>query len=318
MAGGLNFCGERRSAMAIGECMVEFAICEDGRYTKGFGGDTLNTAIYLARLGVATEYVTALGTDPASDAMLADWHKECVGTTHVLRTDQAGPGLYVIETDMIGERRFLYWRGQSAARLLPQLSGFPAVAAALANAGAVYLSGVTLALYNDAGIDILFGALDAARAAGARIVFDANVRPRLFPSGTAARRRIEAMFSRADLVLGSLEDIALLLGTDTLDAADARAFLASFAVTETVLKCEDRVVEIGGGDTGVRIQGEPAPFVADTTAAGDSFAAAYLAARLAGAPPRSAAVQGHALARIVVQHRGAIIPREAMLSTIGQ
>jgi 2-dehydro-3-deoxygluconokinase len=52
--------------------------------------------------------------------------------------------------------------------------------------------------------------------------------------------------------------------------------------------------------------------VVDTTAAGDSFAAAYLAARLQGADPVEAAGAGHRLAGVVVCHPGAIIPRAAM------
>jgi 2-dehydro-3-deoxygluconokinase len=52
--------------------------------------------------------------------------------------------------------------------------------------------------------------------------------------------------------------------------------------------------------------------VIDTTAAGDSFAAAYLAARLDGAEPAAAALSGHRLAGAVVRHRGAIMPRAAM------
>jgi 2-dehydro-3-deoxygluconokinase len=55
--------------------------------------------------------------------------------------------------------------------------------------------------------------------------------------------------------------------------------------------------------------------VVDTTAAGDSFAAAYLAARLAQAEP-AAARAGHRLAGAVVRYRGAIIPRAAMPAII--
>ena len=56
----------------------------------------------------------------------------------------------------------------------------------------------------------------------------------------------------------------------------------------------------------------PVARVVDTTAAGDSFAAAYLATRLAGGGPAAAAASGHRLAGAVVSHRGAIIPRDAM------
>lgn len=297
----------------IGEGMVQFAVCEDGRYVRGFGGDTLNAAVYLARLGLAVRYVTALGTDPASDELIAAWAEEDVDTQDVLRTSRASPGLYVIETDAAGERRFLYWREHSAARLLPHLPDFDRIAGVLTRMDAIVLSGITLALYDEAGGRILLDALDAARCCGARIVFDANVRPCLWPSMATARAHYAALLPRVDLLLASVEDIALLTGDPSAaDLATARAFCAASGVAETVLKRRDLAAEVAWAGTSVTVAGCPAPHVVDTTAAGDSFAAGYLAARLAGATPGDAAACGHALAAVVVQHRGAIISREVM------
>ena len=64
----------------IGECMIELVEGGDGRLVRGFGGDSLNTAVYLARLGQCVNYVTALGDDPYSAEMLAAWAAEGVGT----------------------------------------------------------------------------------------------------------------------------------------------------------------------------------------------------------------------------------------------
>ena len=100
----------------IGECMIELREQADGRLTRGFGGDTLNTAIYLARLGVSVDYATALGDDGWSDEMLASWKAEGVGTDLVVRLPGRLPGLYVIQTDDKGERRFSYWRANAPAR----------------------------------------------------------------------------------------------------------------------------------------------------------------------------------------------------------
>ena len=61
------------SVACIGECMIELKQAGGGLYSRGFGGDTLNTAVYLARLGVAVDYITALGDDPLSDEMIAGW-----------------------------------------------------------------------------------------------------------------------------------------------------------------------------------------------------------------------------------------------------
>src|SRR6266550_4975487 len=91
---------------SIGECMIELQETPAGQLTSTYGGDTLNTAVYLARLGVTVDYVTVLGDDPWSDQMVAGWHREGVGTGLVIRAPGRLPGLYVIQTDSAGERRF--------------------------------------------------------------------------------------------------------------------------------------------------------------------------------------------------------------------
>ena len=70
---------------SIGECMIELSHAGNGWLARSWGGDTLNTAVYLARLGVAVDYVTALGDDPLSDEMLQAWQVEGVGTGLVVR-----------------------------------------------------------------------------------------------------------------------------------------------------------------------------------------------------------------------------------------
>src|SRR5881392_4089221 len=107
---------------SIGECMIELKQAAGGLLSRGYGGDTLNTAVYLARLGVAVDYVTALGDDPLSGGMLAGWRAEGVGTGLVARVPGRLPGLYLIQTDPAGERRFLYWRDRAPAR---ELFGLP-------------------------------------------------------------------------------------------------------------------------------------------------------------------------------------------------
>src|SRR6187402_490589 len=102
----------------IGECMIELKQADGGLLSRGYGGDTLNTAVYLARLGVGVDYVTALGDDSLSDEMIAGWTAEGVGTGRVLRLPGKLPGIYLIETDARGERRFFHWRENSGARRL--------------------------------------------------------------------------------------------------------------------------------------------------------------------------------------------------------
>jgi 2-dehydro-3-deoxygluconokinase len=297
---------------SIGECMIEFSARGDGLFARGFGGDTLNTALYLSRLGVDTSYVTALGDDSLSEAMLEAWRAEGIATDEVLRVAGRVPGLYMIERDARGERSFLYWRDRAPAReffdraddsTLERLSRFDWL----------YFSGISLSLYGESGRARLRELLAAARRRGGKVAFDGNYRPRGWSDAAAARSAFDDILPLVDLALPTLEDEQALFGDADGEACFAR--LRAAGIPEIVVKR-------GGLGCLVHAQGHQASCVevpplsvvqpVDTTAAGDSFNAGYLAARIGGASPVAAARAGHRLAGAVILSPGAVIPREAM------
>jgi 2-dehydro-3-deoxygluconokinase len=296
----------------IGECMIELKKAEVGLYSRGYGGDTLNTAIYLARLGAEVDYLTALGDDPISEEMLAAWAAEGVGTRQVLRLPGKLPGLYMISTDDKGERRFFHWRENSAARSLMDRPETEDMLRSLAGYDLVYLSAITLSLYDASGRGRLFAALRGAREAGVRIAFDTNFRARGWPDLGIARAAYREAFEAADIALASTEDLLPLYSGDSDDGLLAR-ILSPEAVLKLAVPAS--IVRFEGASHALEAEPVTQPVV-DTTAAGDSFAAAYIFARLAGADPLEAARAGHRLASVVVCHPGAIIPRSAMPATI--
>jgi 2-dehydro-3-deoxygluconokinase len=293
----------------IGECMVEFAQSHGGLFRRGFGGDTLNTALYLARLGVDTSYVTALGDDPLSEAMLAAWQAEGIATDHVLRLSGRVPGLYMIERDARGERSFLYWRDRAPAREFFDRVDDAALER-LAAFDWLYFSGISLSLYGDAGRSRLRELLAAARKRGGRVAFDGNYRPRGWTDRESAQRAFAAILPLIDLALPTLEDEQMLFGDADEQACLAR--LNQFGIGEIVIKRGALGCLIDAGGATVDVPPHQALQPVDTTAAGDSFNAGYLAARINGAAPREAAVAGHRLAGAVIMSPGAVIPREAM------
>ena len=135
-------------------------------FRAAFGGDTLNTAVYLARLGVEVDYITALGDDPMSEEMIAGWAAEGVGTGRVARLKGKLPGIYLIQTDEFGDRRFFHWRDNSAARSLMDLPETDDILDSLATYEVVYLSAITLSIYSAPGRAKLIGALNRARKHG--------------------------------------------------------------------------------------------------------------------------------------------------------
>lgn len=297
----------------IGECMIELKQAQGavpGLFSRGYGGDTLNTAVYLSRLGVSVDYITALGDDGLSDEMISGWAAEGVGTGQVARLPGKLPGLYMIQTDDKGERRFFHWRDSAAARSLMDLPQTPEILGSLAGYDLVYLSAITLSLYGPEGRGRLFAALDRAREKGARFAFDTNFRTRGWPDLDLARAVFQQAFASADIVLASTEDLLPLYPGMTNEA-----LLARIPGAEVVLKLSEpaSIVRLDGVPYPIKAKPVEEPVV-DTTAAGDSFAAAYVAARLVGADPIEAARAGHRLAGVVVCHPGAIIPRAEMPS----
>ena len=294
--------------ICVGEVMVELSRGNDGRYGLAFGGDTFNTAVYLARAGIPAAYATAMGDDPYSDGLMALANAEGVNGDLIRRVPGRMPGLYLIETDARGERKFYYWRDTSPARELFELSDWAAIAEALLSARLVYFSGVTLSLYSNTGIGRFLAALELARRQGVKVAFDGNFRPRGWKGDVVRTRTVFAeALKRVDIALPTFEDEAMLWGDSNPEATVER--LQAFGIGEIVVKNGSSTALVADQNGREHV---PVPEVVepvDTTAAGDSFNAAYLAARLNGENPVAAASAAHGLAGQVIRHRGAIMPR---------
>ena len=292
--------------LSVGEVMGELRRGPEG-FALGFAGDTYNAAVYARRADPALTvgYLTAIGCDPLSDGLIEAAAGEGIDTSRIRRDPGRQIGLYSVSTDEAGERSFHYWRVQSAARAMFDGGLDPS---AFAGADIVLLSGITLAILPPDARAVL---LDALARAPVRVAFDSNYRPALWEDAVAARAAVQAAFEVADIALPSLDDMAALWSDDA-DAALRR--LAGWGCREGALKC--------GAAGPIGLDGRPpggcaaAERVVDTTAAGDSFDGAYLAARLAGRDEVSAMRAGHAMARAVVGHPGAIVPRAATQAVI--
>lgn len=300
----------------IGECMIELSE-KNAAVNRGFGGDTLNTSVYIARQtdasALAVHYVTALGTDAFSQQMLESWQAEEVKTDLIQRMADRLPGLYYIETDDTGERTFYYWRNEAAAKFWLESEQSAAICEELATFDYLYLSGISLAILSPQSREKLLTLLCECRANGGQVIFDNNYRPRLWASKEETQRVYQQMLTCTDIAFLTLDDEDALWGEKPVAEVIARTHAAGV---------KEVVVKRGADSCLMSIVGEPQQEipavklpkekVVDTTAAGDSFSAGYLAVRLIGGDARSAAVRGHLTASTVIQYRGAIIPRDAM------
>jgi 2-dehydro-3-deoxygluconokinase len=301
---------QKTRVVSIGEVMIELARGNDGRFALASGGDTFNTAVYLARQGVDVAYATALGDDPYSNGIVALATAEGVSTDLILRVPGRLPGLYLIETTKAGERTFYYWRDTSPAREIFEFAEWSRIAETLLAARIIYFSGITLSLYSNVGLGRFLAVLEMARKNGVKVAFDGNYRGRGWKNDVARARTVytEAL-KRVDVAMPTFDDEALLWGDQSPNATVER--LKAFGIGEVVVKNGENgaLVAAGGHQELIPVHDVVQPV--DTTAAGDSFNAGYMAARLAGDNPGDAASAGHRLAAAVIQHRGAIMPRQA-------
>lgn len=292
--------------IAVGECMIELAPA-DGSWRLGYAGDTFNTAVYLARLDETVEFLTALGDDEFSAEMRAYFRAEGLGTALVLTAPARLPGLYAIRTNDDGERSFHYWRSQAAVRALFSLEGCERALHQVAEAGLLYVSGISLSLFDEGGRGRLIDIARAVRARGGDVAFDPNYRAALWHDPSEARDTFSSFGAVSSVVLPTFDDEASLYGDATPQETIER--WCSAGVEEVVVKQGARGCTLLDGRV-IAPQGEIS--VIDTTGAGDAFNAGYLAARIRGYEPAAAARCGNRLAGAVVGHRGAILPRDQM------
>lgn len=297
----------------IGECMLELSQLpisasdiNSRPMQMGYGGDTLNTSVYLSRGNIETTYVTALGDDTNSDWLIDEWQREKVDCSLIERMPNSVPGMYMIDIDDHGERSFFYWRKNSpASQLFDNQVKVAELFEQLDSFSHIYLSGISLAILPADSLARLFTYLETYRDHGGKIIFDGNYRPKLWKNTETAQRAYQRMYRMTDIALPTLEDEELLFGFNNAELLIES--IKQYGVKEIVVKMGGEGCLVYCDDITNFVAARPTNPI-DTTAAGDSFNAGFLAARFHGSQVVDACHSGHQLASEVIQQRGAIIP----------
>jgi 2-dehydro-3-deoxygluconokinase len=286
--------------VAAGETMVLVVPPSPGRLrhatsaTLSIGGAESNVAIGLARLGVPSSWVSALGEDELGELVLHRVRAEGVDTAAVRRVPGRPTGLYLRE-EVAGALRVYYYRAGSAASTLAPGAFDPAV---LDGAAFLHLTGITGALSPESA-EFLPWAARTAREAGVRVSYDVNYRSRLWEPA-AARAATEALLPDVDVLLVGDEEARALWGEDEETCLER---LAGAGPREVVLKLGARGCAASVDGERLTSPGFPARQV-DPIGAGDAFAAGYLAATLWGLDPAERLRTANAMGAFCVQNLG--------------
>ena len=241
----------------------------------------------------------AMGEDEFGRQFRELWHAEDIDTSGVSIDGEAHTAVYFITH---GERghAFSYLRaGSAASRMQPH--HLPQ--ALLRDTRFFHASGISQAISSSA-CDTVFAAIEAARAGGARFVYDANLRPRLWPL-VRARAVIAATLALADVFLLSLEDGEYLTGST--DAERIFEWSHMCGVRSVILKLGAQGALASDGTQREHVTGHRVECV-DATGAGDCFAGALMA-RLAQGDALGAAMRyANAAAALATTGFGAVSP----------
>ena len=287
--------------VSIGEPLIEFNQTRPGApgYLRGYGGDSSNMIVAAARSGARTAYVTRLGDDEYGRLFLELWRAEGVDVSGVGIDPQAPTGSYYVSHGPQGHE-FEYRRaGSAASRMGPQ--DLPR--ALLDDAGFVHASGISLAI-SACAADAVRAAFAAARTAGARISFDANLRLKLWPL-ERAREAIAAAARAADFFFLSSDEARLLSGIS--DEAAVLDWAHGLGAHTVFLKLGADGAWASEGARRERIAGIRVAAV-DATGAGDCFCGAALAQLAAGRSAFEAARYANAAAALATTGFGAVDP----------
>jgi 2-dehydro-3-deoxygluconokinase len=287
--------------LSIGEPMVELNQTRPGEpsYLQGFGGDSSNMAIAAARAGAQVAYYTRLGDDEFGRMFLDLWRRERVDASGVGIDAHAHTGVYFVTHGASGHV-FSYLRaGSAASRMTPaDLPG-----ALVGRARLVHASGISLAI-SPSACDTVLAAFEQARAAGARVSFDSNLRLKLWPL-QRARAMIAAAAALSDFFFPSLEDARALAGIESEDALVDWAH--GLGARHVFLKLGPEGVIVSDGARRERLAGHRVDAV-DATGAGDCFAGSALARIAAGDSAWEAARYANAAAALATTGFGAVAP----------
>ena len=298
--------------IVMGECMLELSTTPTGQTNKSFGGDVYNTAVYYKRLMQQqgnVGFFTAVGEDNISQQMVAQFQLEQLNTEYVFTNSDKTIGAYMIETSAQGERSFTFWRNDSAARFMMADSHQLLKAMDDDSIDTFYFSGISLAILYPQHRTAFWQLLAELKQRGAKIAFDTNYRPKLWLTAEDALEQFKLAFAHSDIVFTGVEDMSPLIKSD--DANQLAQYCAQFDIAELIVKNEAKQVICLTPEQRYLVDVIPASNVVDSTAAGDSFNGAYLAARAKGYSISNSAAFACEIAKSVLFHRGAIMAQDS-------
>ncbi|MEM5008716.1 sugar kinase [Priestia megaterium] len=289
--------------VTIGETMVLFTPESTGlmryahQFNRNFGGAESNVAIGLSRMGHRAGWISRVGDDEFGRAMVSFIQGEGVDVSQVIIDSDAPTGIYFKEFRRTNDVRVYYYRKLSAAS---RLRNGDINKDYLAKTKYLHITGITPALSNSC-YEAIFYAINLAKSQGVKVVFDPNLRKKLW-SEEKARETLLAIASEADIILPGIEEGEFMFGEKDTDAIGKR-FL-DLGAKLVVLKVGEKGSVAYTTKEKISVPGFVVGQVVDPVGAGDAFAAGFLSGQLDGLSLKESLRRGNALGAMATMANG--------------
>lgn len=289
--------------VTIGESMVVFTPHTDGlmRYAQSFskkiGGAESNAAVGLARLGHRCGWISKVGNDEFGHAILAFLKGENIDTSRVLTSDEHPTGIYFKEPRRANDIRVYYYRsGSAASTLSPQDLDREYIA----KAKYLHITGITPAL-SESCKQTIFEAINIARDNGVKVIFDPNLRTKLWDEVTARKTLLE-IAAKVDVFLPGVSEGEFLLNEQD-PMKQGEAFL-NLGPSTVIVKVGEKGAYYFTGEGSGLVPSLPVKNVVDPVGAGDGFAAGFISGLIDGLGVSEAVARANAVGALVTMVRG--------------
>ena len=300
----------------IGECLIELSangsLADTSTLNKYFGGDTVTTAVAIARLGGNVSYLTKVGNDGFSEFIISSLQKENIDTS-LIKTNDEQNGMYIV-SHTSDKKEVLYYKRKTAAT---KLSVEDLDAEVLKKMKLIYSTGVVQSL-SASSRELVKEAFKLAKENDVITAYDPNYTS-CFMNSIDTREYFEEIITLTDIVFLSLKNDAVkLYEMDSIDKT--MNYFWDKGVKVIVIKSHiDNGYYTGYNGEISFTEFYNSQKAVDTTASGDVFNGGFLYAITNGYTPNDATKFASVVSGLQTQNYGAIqaIPyKEAVLEKV--
>ena len=288
---------------SIGECMIEMTNVEKELYNYSVAGDTLNFTSYLDQSIFNKFYLTAIGTSDINKGVISFFKKKKINTNLVKKISSKEIGLYLIKNTKRGEKKFYYWRDDSAANFF-----FNHINKSLFinkyTFDYIYLTGITLSILDFKNIDKFITNLSVLRKKNSKIIFDFNIRIKRW-SKKNLNLYLNKILPNVDILFCSGEDLVCWKKNNNIKTF--QYILKKFNIYHAIYRKNEEYNYSFYKNKKYMIKNKPIKKVVDTSGAGDGYNAAYLSSFIISNNPQVALNEASKIGAKIVMKKGAIV-----------